>query len=144
MNKVQKGITHSELTIRGLLEKHTPGIDNIKMMTSNRFSSFDAYTDDYILEFKTRFKRYDSTQMEKIKFDKNLDVAKRHGKKFLYVVKDPTGLYVFSISKLVEDGYDFKWITMSCPKTTSFKDKTYIDKVVHNIPFSKCQWSMEM
>ena len=137
---IQRQIKHSECLIRSLLEKHCNLINNIKLVEGNQYSSYDAYTDEYLLEFKTRYKRYSSTQIEKIKLDRNLIEAKKQNKKFLYVVKDPTGLYVFSISKLIEDGYDFKWITMKCPATTSFKNRSKIDKVVHNIPFNKCHW----
>lgn len=137
---IQERIKNSEYTIRSLLENHCKYINNIKLVTDNQYSSYDAYNDKYLLEFKTRYKRYPSTQIEKIKLDKNIIKANESGREFLYVVRDPSGLYVFNISKLSKEGYQFKWITMRCPKTTSFKNREYIDKIVHNIPFSKCHW----
>ena len=143
MSKILNAIRKSEIDIIHELQDNCPGIKDLRLMMDNQYSSYDAYNDEYILEFKTRHKVYQDTQVERIKIERNLVEAKKQGKKFLYVINDAEGIFVWSISKLAANGYDFKYITMRCPKTTSFKNREYIDKSVHNLPKRLAQWNMK-
>lgn len=140
--KIRKNIHASEATILETLENHCEPLKDIRLVLDDKFCSYDAYNDDYILEFKTRYKRYDDrTQAEQKKIEKNLALAEELGKKFLYVVSDPIGLYVFSISKMIKDGYKFEWVVTRCPATSAFNRREYINKDVCYINFGEAHWS---
>ena len=136
-------IKRSEIDIIDALQDNCEHIKDLRPMWDNQYSTYDAYNDEYIVEFKTRYKVYQDTQIEWQKVDSNIREAIRQGKKFLYVINDAEGLYVWSITKLTKDRYDFKWHTKRCPKTTSFKNREYINKRVANLPKKLSQWSMK-
>ena len=104
--------------------------------TKDKFCTFDAYSYDYVVEFKCRRTHYDTQLIEYKKYKANLDQADESGKEFLYIVSTPEGEYVFNISKLKEEGYDFKWEDRRMPSKTDFGGKQYINKRVGYISTS--------
>ena len=133
-------IKTSEAEIYNILKDNCPGMEDLRMVLDNPYSDYDAYTDDYIIEFKTRHKDYSSTLLEKSKCVRNMIEAKKQNKKFIYCVSDPKGVFCFSIDKLVKDKFKFDWIIIGCPKTSYFENNNKIDKLVANIPFELSQW----
>ena len=98
--------------------------------TKNKYCTFDAYSDDYVVELKCRRTHYDTQLIEYKKFSVNIDQADESGKEFLYIISTPSGDYIFNISKLYEDDYDFGWEYRSMPSNTDFSNKGNINKKV--------------
>ena len=75
-----------------------------------------------------------------IEFDKyayNSKYSDINNKRFLYIVNDEEGLYVFNITNLNKDNYDFKWEWRDMPKYTEFDSDSIINKYVGYINFNK-------
>ena len=104
--------------------------------TTDEFCTFDGYSDEYVIEFKCRRKHYDTQLIEHKKYTANLDQADESGKEFLYIISTPEGEYVFNISKLREEGYDFGWEDRRMPSKTDFGGQQYINKRVGYISIS--------
>ena len=66
---------------------------------------------------------YEDTLIEFDKFSFNLMYAQTFGKRFLYVVQMDDMGYVFDISALYNEGYDFGWESRELPKQTEFAEK---------------------
>ena len=65
-------------------------------------------------------------------------------KKFLYVVRMEDKGYVFNVSKLNFEGYDFRWETREMPRQTEFDKKAPINKLVGYINVEKCVFSFKI
>lgn len=98
--------------------------------TKDKYCTFDAYDDSYVVEFKCRRTHYDTQLIEHKKFTANLDQASESGKEFLYIISTPSGEYIFNVSTLVEEGYDFGWEDRRMPSKTDFSGKYHLDKKV--------------
>ena len=92
------------------------------------FCSYDFECNLYILEVKARENFYDDWIIEKIKFNKNIQIAKDTNKDFLYLSEYNGIGYVHNVSKLVEKNYDFKWHVKNLPETTEFNKTNWIPK----------------
>jgi hypothetical protein len=88
--------------------------------TTDVYCTFDGYSEDYVIEFKCRRKHYPTQLIEYKKFKSNSDQADESGKEFLYIISTPSGEYVFNVSKLAADGYDFGWEDRRMPSKTDF------------------------
>jgi hypothetical protein len=104
--------------------------------TEDKFCTFDAHSDDYVVEFKCRRAHYDTQLIEYKKYMANLDQADQSGKEFLYIISTPNGVYVFNVSKLREEDYDFGWEDRKMPSKTDFSGKFDVDKRVGYIATS--------
>ncbi len=104
--------------------------------TTNEFCTFDGHSEEYVIEFKCRRTHYDTQLIEHKKYKANLDQADESGKEFLYIISTPEGEYVFNISKLREEGYDFGWEDRRMPSKTDFSGQQYINKRVGYISIS--------
>ena len=98
--------------------------------TEDKYCTFDAYSDSYVVEFKCRRTHYDTQLIEHKKFTANLDQANESGKEFLYIISTPSGEYIFNVSTLVEEGYNFGWEDRRMPSKTDFSGKYHLDKKV--------------
>jgi len=104
--------------------------------TEDKFCTFDAHSDDYVVEFKCRRAHYDTQLIEYKKYMANLDQADQSGKEFLYIISTPNGVYVFNVSKLREEDYDFGWEDRKMPSKTDFSGQYHLDKRVGYIATS--------
>ena len=104
--------------------------------TKDKFCTFDAHSYDYVVEFKCRRKHYDTQLIEYKKYKVNLDQADESGKEFLYIISTPNGVYVFNVSELRNQGYDFKWEDRRMPSKTDFSGQYRLDKRVGYIATS--------
>ena len=104
--------------------------------TTDEFCTFDGYSDEYVIEFKCRRKHYDTQLIEHKKYKANLDQADESGKEFLYIISTPNGVYVFNVSELRDQGYDFKWEDRRMPSKTDFSGQYHLDKRVGYISTS--------
>ena len=96
-------------------------------------SRFDMETENSIIELKRRTARhsqYDDCMVEHKKIWACLRIAKKKGKKFLFVVyrEHNQTYYTFDITQLQADGYDFEWVNKHCKATTTFTNTNYVRK----------------
>ena len=82
---------------------------------TDQFSTFDFESEQYLIEVKSRRKRYDPWLIEKHKVDSNVLAVGDTDKEVLYVT--------------VEE-YDFKWTQKNMPKTTDFSNNRWVKKDV--------------
>jgi hypothetical protein len=96
----------------------------------DQFSTYDAESDTYIVEIKSRDKQYSSWIIEKKKFESNLIASVEKTKKFIYLTEYNEKIMTWNIHKLVRKGYDFQWTEQLMPQTTEFDNTKPITKVV--------------
>lgn len=94
------------------------------------FSSYDASNNTYIIEIKSRDKRYDSWIIEKIKFDSNIIKAIEENKSFIYLTEYNGKIMTWNINKMIAANYDFKWEHRDMPGTTEFDNQQVTVKEV--------------
>ena len=105
-----------------------PGLDLVE--ATDPYSSFDAENGRYIVEVKSRDKKYDSWIIERKKFDSNLLYSMNVNKMFVYLTEHKGKIMTWNIHNLLNSLYDFGWTKMELPATTEFNDKEKIQKVV--------------
>lgn len=94
----------------------------------DEFSPFDYESIDYLVEIKVRRKAYDPWIIEELKLDTNIGIAESVKKDFVYVNGFQQLLYVWNISKLIRDDYDFGFEDRKMPWTTDFNAGQIITK----------------
>lgn len=114
----------TEQEIASVIMNHYPKMSKLRKAT-DKFSYFDYENDKYIFEFKSRKKHYNPWIIEKEKLDSNLDIADDMNKDFIYVTEYKDTLYVWNISKLIRDGYDFNFEERIAPNYTDLEDREY-------------------
>ena len=97
---------------------------------SVKYLQFDAYDENYIIEIKARKTFYEKQIIEFSKFSFNSYYAKLNAKKFIYAVYINGDIYIFNISDLEKNNYNFKWEWREQPSTTDFENKDKIQKFV--------------
>ena len=105
-----------------------PGLDLVEV--SDPYSSYDAENGRYIVEVKSRDKKYDSWIIERKKFDSNLLYSMNVNKMFVYLTEHNGKIMTWNIHNLLNSLYDFGWTKMELPATTEFNDKEKIQKEV--------------
>jgi hypothetical protein len=105
-----------------------PGLELVEV--SDPYSSYDAENKRYIVEVKSRDKKYDKWIIEKKKFDNNIVKCIETGKSFVYLTEYNGKIMTWNIHKLVRKGYDFNWNILPMPVTTEFENKKIIAKQV--------------
>lgn len=113
----------NETNIHETLRKNIKNFTDIKLH-SKEMSVFDAYNDKYILEYKYRKKHagaaYPDLLLEKKKFDNCMKIAEEKDREFLYICWYRGHLYIYNISRMAAEGYDFGWRDGKFNKTTEF------------------------
>ena len=103
--------------------------------------SYDAQTDKYLIEAKVRYgPHYPDTLIENDKLKYNMPKAEEAGKDFVYAVQSGGKIYLFNISQLRRDDYDFGWHKRKCKASTHFGSTIgnhYVDKFVGMIDWNK-------
>ena len=105
-----------------------PGLDLVEV--SDPYSSYDAENGRYIVEVKSRDKKYDSWIIERKKFDSNLLYSMNVNKMFVYLTEHNGKIMTWNIHNLLNSLYDFGWTKMELPATTEFDVKEKIQKEV--------------
>ena len=119
-------MTQTEIIVK--LNSIYPNLDLVEV--ENPYSSYDAENDRYIVEVKSRDKKYRSWAIEKKKFDSNIVKSVETGKMFVYLTEYNGKIMTWNIHNLVRKDYDFQWTKIPMPKTTEFKDTKTVTKVV--------------
>ncbi len=105
-----------------------PGLNLVEV--ADRYSTYDAENNRYIVEVKSRDKQYRSWAIEKKKFDSNIVKSVETGKMFVYLTEYDGKIMTWNIHNLVRKGYDFQWSPIRMPQTTEFEDNKTVTKVV--------------
>ena len=103
------------------------------IMAKNKFSYYDASDDNYIVEIKNRKKYYSDKLIESMKLYSNFQQSVIHNKKFLYVVTDEKGVWVFNISDHIDNIIKTPPKVLYLPKTTEFGNTDKIPKYCYNL-----------
>jgi len=103
-------------------------------LVSDKYSSYDASDDNYIVEIKNRRAYYRDKLIEAMKLYKNYQASQLSNKQFLYVVTDEKGVWVFNISKNMKAVVKMPVEGIECPKTTDFKSNDKIIKYSYVLP----------
>ena len=105
-----------------------PQLGNLQ--ESFEFDHHDFECDQYLMEIKSRDTKYKSWIIEKMKVDANLLYAFSQAKMFLYITDYKGTAYVWNITKMADNHYDFNWETRKMPATTEFDNNKFVDKEV--------------
>jgi hypothetical protein len=101
----------------------------------DQFSYFDYENKRYLFEIKSRRKAYDPWIIEELKVDTNIGIAESVKKDFVYVNEFEGVLYIWNISKLIRDNYNFGFHSREMPWHTDFERTQTVNKItgyLHN------------
>ena len=105
-----------------------PGLNLVEI--NDPYSSYDAENKKYIVEVKSRDKKYDKWIIEKKKFDNNIVKSIEKAKTFVYLTEHNKKIMTWNIHNLVRKGYNFSWDLLPMPVTTEFDNQKIIAKQV--------------
>ena len=128
---------------KGTYELVTETIESLSDLkwSKDKYSSFDAYNDLAIVEFKYRHQAYADTLIEKMKYE-NLK-ALCSGKIALYIVEAEDTIYIFNLNRLHKAGWDYKWEMRDCNATTHFNNKNKKPKMVGYIDWEQADITID-
>ena len=95
----------------------------------DQFSYFDYENKRYLFEIKSRRKAYDPWIIEELKIDTNIGIAESIKKDFVYVNEFEGVLYIWNISKLIRDDYNFGFHNREMPWHTDFEGNQTVNKM---------------
>jgi|TARA_R100000458_G_C8146183_1_gene155515 hypothetical protein len=101
------------------------------------YNRFDAENKSYIAEIKDRHKYYPKTMIEFDKYSYNTQYAKLVDKNFIYIVRVDGQIYIFNITDLNYQNYDYKWSWVTMSKQTEFSDNRKMKKLVGFIDLNR-------
>ena len=104
------------------------------VLCKDRFSSYDAEDDNYVVEIKNRRKYYKEKLIEAYKLYANFQKAEIAKKKFLYVVTDEKGVWVYNITNAMKVVVNLPIRAIDCPMTTDFSKNDKITKYSYVLP----------
>ena len=93
-----------------------------------QMSRYDCYSlgHNVDIELKCRKKHYDDLLIEKKKYDALLERADKHGTNPVYINSTPVGVWAFRLLEIDEP----VWEERGMPKTSEFRQRHFIQKVV--------------
>tara|TARA_R110000787_G_scaffold155940_1_gene269821 strand:+ start:294 stop:698 length:405 start_codon:yes stop_codon:yes gene_type:complete len=103
------------------------------VLKKDKFSSYDAEDDNYIVEIKNRRSYYSAKIIEANKLFSNYQKSQIKGKIFLYIVTDDKGVYVFNINNNIDAIVKSELNKTNCPINTDFGNKQKIVKYAYNL-----------
>ena len=113
------------------LNKTYPSLDlqaTSKLDYYGKYCSFDAWGDNHIVEIKNRRKYYKDKMIECYKLFVNYQAAQLSDSRFIYVVTDEKGIWVYPITEKMEEIMKQKPVKIPCPSKTDFEGGKTIDK----------------
>tara|TARA_R100000544_G_C2226677_1_gene61245 strand:- start:1111 stop:1500 length:390 start_codon:yes stop_codon:yes gene_type:complete len=103
-------------------------------LVKGQFCTYDAEDSNYIVEVKNRRKYYSTKLIEAKKLYNNFQASQIKGKKFLYVVTDDKGFYVYNISNHMTQIVNLPMKALQCPRSTDFNNNNKITKYSYELP----------
>ena len=101
------------------------------ILVDYQFCDFDAEDENYIVEVKNRKEFYQDKLIECVKLFKNYQNSQIKNKDFLYIVTDEKGVYVFNISKNIDEITSTKMYKTIQPESTEFNSTNKVNKFVY-------------
>ena len=101
------------------------------ILVDYQFCDYDAEDENYIVEVKNRKEFYQDKLIECVKLFKNYQNSQIKNKDFLYIVTDEKGVYVFNISKNIDEITSTKMYKTIQPETTEFNSTNKVNKFVY-------------
>lgn len=122
-----------------MTEKETINLLNLVsgtllVLCKDKYSSYDALDPNYIVEIKNRRKYYKEKLIEASKLFINYQKAQITGKKFLYVVTDEKGVWVYNVSNAIKLIVNLPIKGIECPMSTDFDKNDKITKYSYVLP----------
>ena len=105
----------------GLMRTY-PNMDRL-IKAEDRYSYFDYENKSYLFEFKSRKSFFKTWIIEKEKLDLNQEIASNNSKSFIYLVEHNMTAYIWNVSKLLGNNYDFKFQDKLVPNYTDLDDR---------------------
>ena len=109
--------------------------EKIEMETFEK-SNNDFFSENYIIELKSREDLYSTKMIELYKLTSNYTKAQLSNKEFIYCVVDKGGVSIFNISKNIDDILKLKIENRKMEHTKRFQSKKVINKIHYNLPES--------
>ena len=101
--------------------------------TNGQYDLYDAYNERYIVEIKIRGAYYNEKSIECIKLFHLINESQKLNKSFVYMVKDTKGIYLFNITKTINEIIKRGIVCYQMPINTEFGNNRKIDKYVFNL-----------
>ena len=98
-----------------------------------KYCNFDAFGENHIVEIKNRRKYYKDKLIECYKLFANYQTSQLSDIKFIYVVTDSKGVWVYPITKIMEEIMKQKPVKIPCPSKTDFEGGKMIDKYCYTL-----------
>ena len=102
-------------------------------LVSDKYNSYDAEEDRYILEIKNRRSYYSTKIIEIYKMVANYRKSQLIDKIFLYAVSEDKGIYVFNINKNIDEIIKLKVTKKQQPVNTDFGSDKKIIKLTYEL-----------
>jgi len=115
------------------LEKLYPKLGTLEE-PEDQYSPFDFECKKYIIEVKCRSQVWDPWFIEGIKYDSNIDISKKIKKDFIFLTEVNRNAYVYNISRMTRNNYNFNWSNKLLPNSTEFNKTKMIEKPVGYLP----------
>ena len=120
------------------LEKLYPELGDL-VEPNDQFSPFDFECRKYIIEVKCRSKVWDPWFIEEVKYNTNINIAESLKKDFIFLTEVKNVAYLYNISRMTRNDYDFKWSNKLLPNSTEFNKTAMIEKPVGYLPIRDAQ-----
>ena len=120
------------------LEKLYPELGDL-VEPDDQFSPFDFECRKYIIEVKCRSKVWDPWFIEEVKYNTNINIAESLKKDFIFLTEVKKVAYLYNISRMTRNDYDFKWSNKLLPNSTEFNKTAMIEKPVGYLPIKDAQ-----
>jgi len=101
--------------------------------TENDYEVFDAQTDKSVIEIKIRDAVYETHYIQVDKFYNLLMVGEALGKNAFYLVKDPSGIYLYNLNELKEEIITSEIVPKFAPYRTEFNNNKKITKYFYEL-----------
>ena len=115
------------------LEKLYPKLGTLEE-PEDQYSPFDFECNKYIIEVKCRSQVWDPWFIEGIKYDSNIGISKKIKKDFIFLTEVNRNAYVYNISRMTKNNYNFNWSNKLLPNSTEFNKTKMIEKPVGYLP----------
>lgn len=102
-----------------------------------QYNRFDAENKGCIAEIKDRHSFYQLTMIEFDKHSYNTLYSQHINKKFMYAIRMKGFIYIFDITELNRQKYNYKWEWKTIEATTNFTNRELVKKLVGYIDISK-------
>ncbi|MAN64937.1 MAG: hypothetical protein CMI60_23635 [Parvibaculum sp.] len=97
-------------------------------------SPYDYENNSYLFEFKSRKDSWNPWIIEQLKVDTNINIAESLKKDFLFLIENNGTAYVWNISHLIRNQYDFQFHQKKVPSATELTDNPHRNGVMITKP----------